>query len=71
MLDMTKQDVLDLLGGEVLRDIARELGVSTQAVWSWKDPLSHRIEDRVITHLWRVKHPRAPERRKGRALLAA
>jgi hypothetical protein len=68
---MTKQDLADLLGAEFLKDIASTMGVTKQAVSSWRDPLTPAVEARVVSYLWRIRHPLAPDRRRSRSALAA
>ncbi|MCU7370252.1 helix-turn-helix domain-containing protein [Paucibacter sp. O1-1] len=53
---MQKQTALRLLGGSPAL-VAREVGVSVQAVNQWPDPLPARIADRVLAALARKHLP--------------
>ena len=49
---MRKDVAIELLGGAVC-EAARSIGVSSQAVSQWPDPISRTTEDRVLAALTR------------------
>jgi hypothetical protein len=49
---MDKRTALELLGGPVAA--ARTIGVTRQAIHRWPDPLTAKIEDRVLAALYRL-----------------
>lgn len=54
---MKKQEAIDLIGGpkKSIREVAKVLNVTYQAVHKWPDELSSRIADRVLA-AWARKH---------------
>jgi hypothetical protein len=50
---MNKSDALTLLGGTPTK-AAAAIGCKTQAVSQWPDPLTPRIQDRVVAALMRM-----------------
>ena len=52
MRGMDKNTVIEIFGG--IPNLARELGISQQAVYQWPDRLSERQEDRIIRLAWRT-----------------
>lgn len=50
---MTKQQAMRLMGVARPVDLARELGISKQAINSWSDPMTPMQIDRVHAELWR------------------
>ena len=52
MRGMDKNTVIEIFGG--IPALARELGISQQAVYEWPDRLSERQEDRIIRLAWRT-----------------
>lgn len=52
MRGMNKYAVIKIFGG--IPALARELGISQQAVYQWPDRLSERQEDRIIRLAWRT-----------------
>ena len=52
MRGMDKNTVIEIFGG--IPALARELGISQQAVYQWPDRLSERQEDRIIRLAWRT-----------------
>lgn len=67
---MDKQEAIRLLGGTPAA-AAREVGVSTQAITGWPDPLTEKLTDRVQAALWRKAHGIAPPARRLEAKAAA
>jgi hypothetical protein len=61
---MDKQEAINLLGGSPAA-AAREIGVTTQAITGWPDPLTEKLTDRVQAALWRKAHGIAPPIRRG------
>ena len=57
---MLKIEALAALGGSVA-DVAREIGITPQAVGQWPEELPLAIRDRVQAALWRRLNPRPPE----------
>lgn len=49
---MKKTDAIRLLGGTV-SEVARAIGIKSQAVTQWPEELPRRIEDRVIAAIAR------------------
>jgi len=52
MRGMDKNTIIEIFGG--IPTLARELGISQQAVYQWPDRLSERQEDRIIRLAWRT-----------------
>jgi len=52
MRGMDKNTIIEIFGGTPT--LARELGISQQAVYQWPDRLSERQEDRIIRLAWRT-----------------
>jgi len=52
MRGMDKNTIIEIFGG--IPTLARELGISQQAVYQWPDRLSERQEDRIIRLAWRA-----------------
>ena len=63
---MKKTAAIELLGGTVA-DVAREVGVSPQAVSQWPEDLPPRIIDRVQAALWRMAQARRAPKPKQAA----
>ena len=53
---MNKAKAIELLGGSIA-SVAEAVGVSSQAVSQWPDPLPERIADRVLAALARKHLP--------------
>ena len=53
---MTKDDAIQLLGGTVT-SLAREIGISPQAVTQWPAELPARLSDRVVAAYVRREAP--------------
>jgi hypothetical protein len=56
MRGMDKNTIIEIFGG--IPSLARELGISQQAVYQWPDRLSERQEDRIIRLAWRTNRLR-------------
>ena len=56
---MTKTEAINFLGGSI-KDAAKKIGVTYQAVYDWPDVLSARIEDRVYAALARESAKSTP-----------
>ena len=54
---MDKDKALQMLGG--IKAAAEAVGVTTQAIAQWPNPLPPRIADRVQAALWRQAQRRA------------
>lgn len=50
---MKKQDAIQLLGGSVAL-AAEAIGIKSQAISQWPDPLTPKLADRVQAALWRM-----------------
>lgn len=56
---MDKSTAIELLGG-THAEVARQVGVSAQAVSQWPEVLPRRIADRVQAALWRKSQIQQP-----------